>query len=68
MYFTPVSSSNCAFVMGHSSVRTDIYCICDCFDYPFPDFAEIGRLVHFELVFSSKDAERSRSQLRNCCE
>ena len=48
-------------------LATDICCIYACFDYRFPDFAEISWLVHFVLVFSSKHVDRSRSQLRNCC-
>ena len=37
--------------MGSSSVSTDIYYIYGCYDYHFPDFADIGRFVHLMSFF-----------------
>ena len=68
LYLTSVLSCDDVLIVGHWSVRTDAHCINACFDYHFPDFAAISWLVHAVLVFSSKHADRSRSQLRNCRE
>ena len=37
--------------MGSSSVSTDIYYIYGCYDYHFPDFADIGWFVHLMSFF-----------------
>ena len=37
--------------MGSSSVSTDICYIYGCYDYHFPDFADIGRFVHLMSFF-----------------